>query len=159
MLRRGLALLDRASAVLACVVLVALLVCVALGIVTRAADDPLIWTDELARFLMVWLAALGWIVSTRKRGHVRIRFFQNLLPDMARRGAEAAIQVCMAVLGGLVFWYGFGLVAKNLDLDALTLPVSMAWLYAPLIPAGLVTAAQSLAELYAALMRPHAVPP
>jgi TRAP-type C4-dicarboxylate transport system permease small subunit len=146
MLRRGLALLDRASAVLACVVLVALLVCVALGIVTRAADDPLIWTDELARFLMVWLAALGWIVSTRKRGHVRIRFFQNLLPDMARRGA-------------LVFWYGFGLVAKNLDLDALTLPVSMAWLYAPLIPAGLVTAAQSLAELYAALMRPHAVPP
>ena len=50
---------DRAAAIVACALVVALLVCVALGVVTRGLGEPLIWTDELSRFLMVWLAVFG----------------------------------------------------------------------------------------------------
>jgi hypothetical protein len=37
-------------------------------VITRALDDPLIWTDEMARLLLVWVAALGWMLATRRRG-------------------------------------------------------------------------------------------
>jgi TRAP-type C4-dicarboxylate transport system permease small subunit len=142
---------DRACAIFASLILVALLITVLLGVITRAVDDPLVWTDELSRTLMVWLAGFGWIIGTRKRGHVRIRFFQDLLPTRLRHAAEAAIQLGMAGLGLIVFCSGFGLVARNRELEALTLPISAAWLYVPLIPAGLVTALQAAAELRAAL--------
>ena len=79
---------TRAAAIVACALVAALLVCVALGVVTRGLGDPLIWTDELSRFLMVWLAVFGWILASRKRIHVRIRYFQDLLPQRAHAGGR-----------------------------------------------------------------------
>lgn len=142
---------DRIAAVVACGLLVALLGCVTLGVVTRAANSPLIWTDELSRFLMVWLAAFGWILASRRRIHVRIRYFQDKLPAGAHRGVERAIQAAMTLFGALIAWYGVGLTIKNHDLEATTLPLSMSWLYAPLVLAGIVTAAQGMAELVESL--------
>ena len=139
-------LLDRTLEAAACALLVALLGVVLLGVVTRAANSPLIWTDEGARFLMVWLASFGWMVAGRKRAHVRIRYFQGLLPPALHRGVERVIQLALAVFGGAVAVYGMALVRRNLELDATSLPLSMAWLYAPLIPAGLVMAAQAAGQ-------------
>jgi TRAP-type transport system small permease protein len=137
---------DRAAAWVACALLVTLLACVALGVITRGLNNPLIWTDELSRFLMVWLAAFGWVLATRRGIHVRIRFFQDLLPRAAHGSTEVVIQLAIMVLGVLVAWQGAGLVAKNHDLEATTLPLSMSWFYAPLVLAGVVTALQAVHE-------------
>ena len=149
---------DQAAAFASCALVVALLGDVSLGAVTRTMGDPLIWTDELARFLMVWLAVFGWIVASRKRLHVRIRFFQGLLPARGHRPVELAIQLAVAVFGALILAYGIGLVAKNFDLEATSLPISMAWMYVPLLPAGAVTLIQGLRELVTAYRARDAVP-
>lgn len=154
-LARGL---DRSAAAVACALIVALLACVALGVATRALGEPLIWTDELSRFLMVWLAVFGWMLATRKRTHVRIRFFQDRLPQPAHRLAEVAIQAAMTLFGALVTVYGAGLIGKNHDLEATSLPISMAWLYAPLALGGAVTVLQGAVELIEALRRRHVTP-
>ncbi len=138
---------DRAVTFLACVLVAMLLGCVALGVVTRTLNAPLIWTDELSRFLMVWIAVFGWILASRKRIHVRIRFFQDLLPGRLHGTVEMAFQVALIAFGALVAWYGVGLVAKNVDLEATTLPLSMAWMYAPIVLAGVVTALQAAVEV------------
>lgn len=151
-------LFDRFVEAVGCLLLVALLTSVTLGIVTRAGDDPLIWTDELSRFLMVWLAGFGWIVSTRRRGHVRIRFFHDLMPSRAWRATELLVQLGMAALGAVVAWCGWYLVGRNSDLDATTLPVSMAWMYVPLIPAGVVTLMQGLWEAAEQVQRRPEIP-
>ncbi len=130
-----------------CLLLLCLLLCVMSGIVTRAWGNPLIWTDEAARFLMVWLAATGWIMASRKHGHVRVRFFQDLLPSVLWRAAETFIQLAVMGFGLAVAWFAVTLVRRNLDLDATSLPISMAWLYVPMIPAGLATALQAATDL------------
>jgi TRAP-type C4-dicarboxylate transport system permease small subunit len=158
MLRAIAAGFDRAAAFASCLIVVALLACVASGVVTRGLGEPLIWTDELSRFLMVWLAVFGWIVASRKRIHVRIRFFQERLPRPAHRITEVAIQAALAVYGALVTVYGAGLIGKNYDLEATSLPLSMAWMYAPLPLGGAITALQGVLEMIAALRRPR-VPP
>ena len=146
-MRRALtAAFDRGAAIVGCALVVALLACVSLGVITREFGAPLIWTDELSRFLMVWIAVFGWILASRKRIHVRIRYFQDLLPARAHAVVEVAFQLALTVFGALVAWYGAGLVAKNLDLEATTLPLSMAWMYAPVVLAGVVTALQGAAE-------------
>jgi len=141
---------DRAAAVVSCALVVALLACVSLGVVTRAMGEPLIWTDELSRFLMVWLAVFGWIAAGRKRIHVRIRFFQDLLPAGGHKATELVMQAAMTLFGILVTVYSIGLIGKNHDLEATSMPISMAWMYAPMLLAGSVTALQGASELVAA---------
>lgn len=159
-MRRALsAALDHAAAVIASALVVALLVCVSLGVVTRELGEPLIWTDELSRFLMVWLAVFGWILASRKRIHVRIRYFQDHLPASAHKGVEIAIQAALALLGALIAAYSVGLVARNHDLQATTLPLSMAWMYAPMVLAGAVTAVQAAIELVETVRSPRIVAP
>jgi len=153
MLRNLIGGLDRAAALVACALVVALLVCVALGVVTRGLGDPLIWTDELSRFLMVWLAVFGWILGSRKRIHVRIRYFQDLLPPRAHDAVEVFLQLALTLFGLLVTWYSVGLVGKNHDLNATSLPISMAWMYVPMVLAGVATAVQGGAELSQAFGR------
>ncbi len=147
MILRAIALFDRSVEVLACTILIALLCCVTLGVITRSLGDPLIWTDEISRFLMIWLAVFGWILATRRRTHVRIRFFQDLLPKPAWAVAEFLIQVALLVFGLCTAVYGVSLTLRNLDLEATTVPISFAWMYAPMVIAGAVTTAQATAEL------------
>lgn len=149
---------DTAAAIVACGLVIALLVCVALGVVTRALGDPLIWTDELSRFLMVWLAVFGWVLASRKRIHVRIRFFQDLLPRRLHNLVEIAIQASLLLFGTLIAIYSMGLIGKNFDLEATSLPVSMSWLYAPLVLGGAITALQGAIELIETLRRPRTPP-
>jgi tripartite ATP-independent transporter DctM subunit len=48
------------------------------GVVSRYVfNSPLMWTDELATFLFLWLAMLGAVVALRRDGHMRLTTFAN----------------------------------------------------------------------------------
>ncbi len=128
--------------------MVVLLLTVTAGIVFRAAGHPLSWTDEGAGFLMVWLACLGWMIASRRNAHIRIRYFMDKLPAQPWRWTECVIQICMAVLGGVIAWYSIHLIRTNSDIEAMALPMSVAWMYVPLLPAGLLTLGQALYDLW-----------
>jgi len=155
MLRRLAGGFDQAAAFVSCVLVVALLGCVSLGVITRTLGAPLIWTDEFSRFLMVWLAVFGAILASRKRLHVRIRFFQDLLPAPAHRAVELAIQLAVTLFGAMICFYSVGLVNKNLDLDATSLPLSMSWMYVPMVLGGAVFALQGACDVVEILRRPR----
>ena len=138
---------DRGIAALTCLLVASLLCCVLAGVITREFDNPLIWTDELSRFLMIWLAASGWILATRHRGHVRIRYFHDFLPRPAWRAAGILFQLGLIIFGVATAYYSVELVRRNLPLEATTLPISMAWMYVPMIPVGAVMALQAFAQL------------
>jgi TRAP-type transport system small permease protein len=153
MLRRLVGGFDKAAAFVTCGLVAALLGCVSLGVITRSLGAPLIWTDEFSRFVMVWLAVFGGIVASRKRLHVRIRFFQDLLPARAHMVVELAIQLAVTLFGAMICAFSVGLVNRNLDLEATSLPISMSWMYVPMVLAGMVFAVQGAREV-AELMRP-----
>jgi TRAP-type C4-dicarboxylate transport system permease small subunit len=145
--RSAIAILDTCLQVFTGVLITVLLGTVTLGIVSRAINDPLSWTDEISGFLMVWLACLGWMIATRHGTHIRIQLLQEMLPEAAWRWAEVIIQIGVAVIGGVVAWYSIHLMRVNSDIEAMSVPVSVAWMYAPLLPAGLLTMLQALADM------------
>ena len=152
-------LFDRALRLAAMGLIAALTLVVALGVVSRGLGEPFIWTDELARFLMVWLACVGWMLASRKRTHIRIRFFLDRLPDRLRRAAEIAFLLAVLAFGALVVWHGWSLVARSRDLEMTTLPITMSVLYLPLVIAGLVTLAQAATDTLAVLRGEDVGPP
>ena len=66
---RGVVWLDRLLQLAAGALVIVLLGTVVAGIVSRALNQPLSWTDEASGFLMVWLACLGWMIATRQSAH------------------------------------------------------------------------------------------
>ena len=142
-------LLDRSLQVFTGFLVAVLLCVVTAGIIFRAFNEPLSWTDEICGFLMVWLACLGWMIATRHNAHIRIRLLLDKLPGKAWRGTEVVIQVAVALVGIVVAWKSIHLVQVNSDIEAMSVPISVAWMYAPLLPAGLLTTVQALADMFA----------
>jgi TRAP-type C4-dicarboxylate transport system permease small subunit len=137
---------DLAVRVLAAIAMAALTLAVLLGVISRALGDPVAWSDEASRILMIWVAALGWVLATRSRAHIRIRFFHDLLPPKWWGVSEILINAAIVLFGLLLVAYGVELVGRNLDVEATSVPLSMAWLYLPLLLGGLATALQAIAE-------------
>lgn len=138
---------DGALNALAMVLIAALLGVVTAGIVSRAANWPFAWTDEFSGYLMVWLACAGWMIATRKGVHIRISVLQDKLPPRAWRVTEIAIQLSVMFVGAVVAWHSIGLIRTNWDVEAISMPLAAAWLYVPLLPAGIVTVLQAIADL------------
>jgi TRAP-type transport system small permease protein len=155
---RTLHLFDRGIAVLAGLVVVLLALAVLAGVVSRGLGEPFIWTDEAARFLMVWLACLGWILAGRSHSHIRVRFFLEKVPVRWRALVEIAMQAFVVLFGLLTAWYGAELVGRNLEIEATTLPIVMAWVYVPVVFTGLATAGQGLADLVGQFRQPGVIP-
>lgn len=149
-----IAVFDTVLKVFTGALVVVLLGTVTAGIVFRAANHPLSWTDEISGFLMVWLACLGWMIATRHGTHIRIRLVQDMFPPAAWRGSELLMQIAVAVIGGVVAWKSVHLMRVNSDIEAMSLPISVAWMYAPLLPAGLTTLLQALADMKKQKPRP-----
>lgn len=67
--------------------------CVLVQVVLRYGfDRPLVWSDELARYLFVWCAFLGWIVAARRRSHLAI----GVLADRCRPRGRAVFALIAA---------------------------------------------------------------
>lgn len=74
-------------------------------------NHSLFWSDELVRYLFVWLTLLGASVVLREREHIRVEYFVEKLPLRMRRVIEMAtlagvclFQAAMVVLGFLWVW-------------------------------------------------------
>jgi tripartite ATP-independent transporter DctM subunit len=68
------------------------------GVVSRYVfDNPIIWTDELANFLFLWLSMLGTVVALRGDGHMRLTTLVNTVrPNLGRWFNSVAALVVIA---------------------------------------------------------------
>ena len=83
--RRMALVVDRAigavAATLGALLVLAEVTILFAGVVSRYVfSAPLIWSDELASFLFLWLAMFGVIVALRTDGHMRLTTLVNWLP-------------------------------------------------------------------------------
>lgn len=47
-------------------------------------NSPILWTEEAARYLMIWMALNAASISMKRREHVSMRLFVNRLPFKAQ---------------------------------------------------------------------------
>jgi len=104
-----LALLRRAEMFAAVALLAAIVAVVLAGTVGRYAGYPLVWSDEVAQALFVWLALLAADLTLQRSGHFRIDVLTGLLPQRAQFFLELAIKLTIAVLLVFLVWYGMKL--------------------------------------------------
>jgi TRAP-type C4-dicarboxylate transport system permease small subunit len=145
---------ERAIDVVAIAAFCGMFGCVLAQVVFRYfLGDPLVWSDELARYLFVWCAFLGWIVAARRRSHLRVAVAHDRLP--ARGQAVLAFVGAVAVLAfaSLLGYQGWRIAARNWDVGTTTLPFAMGLVYAIVPVAAIAVGLYGLADLARAWRR------
>lgn len=112
-------------------------------------DDPMIWPEEIARCLMIWVAWIGMSAVTRRGSHIGFDLLFSRLSPAARRIYETAIDfgtgaffVFLAVQG-----YFLARVTADLTMAATELPTSLIiW---PMVIGGALSVVHSIVRILA----------
>lgn len=112
-LERFAATLNRAVEWLCAALLAAMVLVVWAGAATRYLPGAgLSWTEELARYLMIWAALLAVSCAAWRSEHVGLDLLPQFLPAGPRRALRFAIGLCAVGFFAMLAWYG---VAMTLD--------------------------------------------
>lgn len=93
-------------------------------------NDSLAWTEELAKFCMVWVACLvaPWVY--RENLNVSIHMFAESLPDRLRMVTEIVI-TCLVLAVSLAFLNeSIAFVGNGSSIQASSVPVPLSYFYA-----------------------------
>ena len=61
-------------------------------------QSPIIWSEEAARYLMVWSTMLGISIATRQKAHLGIDIFVSMAPKKLQRALEIFSTLMMIVM-------------------------------------------------------------
>jgi TRAP-type C4-dicarboxylate transport system permease small subunit len=106
--------------------------------------DPLVWSEELSTFAMVWVTMIGGSMGIKRYSHVGVSYVVDNVPFLERHRNAVGVLVNVLILFFLVMLLK---EAKTLALFASrqispALGISMFWPYCGLIVGGLMMALQ-----------------
>ena len=94
--------------------------------------NPSSYTEELARYLLVWIGILGAAYAYRKKSHLGIDLLTNALPDGLRLKVQLlTLSLCFAFAAATMVFGGIQLVMLTFELNQLSaaLSIPMGYVY------------------------------
>ena len=145
---------ERALDVLAVVLFLAMFVAILAQVLMRYVfNAPLVWTDELAQYLFVWVAFLGWALAARRRSHIGITMFTDRLPRPARVAVQLLWLIAVLGFAAVLLRNGIAITQDNLDVQMTSMQFGY-WLVYLVVPlTALCLAAYALRDIVELLRR------
>ncbi|MDI6804491.1 MAG: TRAP transporter small permease [Bacteroidota bacterium] len=103
--------------------------------------DPSSYTEELARYLLVWLGLLGASYAVGKKLHLAIDILTSKLIARRKQVSDIFINCCVFVFSfGVIFIGGMNLVSLTLDLQqtSAALQIKLGYVYSVVPLSGLL---------------------
>lgn len=143
--------LDKTLAAALIAVMACILLCVSWQVISRyMLKDPSSVTEELARFLLIWVGMLGAVYAYRTNSHLGLNLVLDKMSEKPKKFTLALIQVLVIVFSALVLVFGgYELVDLTLELKQISaaLSVNMGVVYAVLPISGILLILYSLVNL------------
>lgn len=130
---------------------VVLLLTVMWGVLTRyLLGDQARWTEELARFLLVWVSFLGAALAYARQQHLGIDLLVERFDPWTRRLSQCIVHGIVALFAfGVMGFGGWELVMERFDSGQklASLGVDKAWQYLVVPVSGLIIGALAVIHL------------
>lgn len=97
-------------------------------------NDPISWSEEIARFLFVWITMLGASHAVAHHKHFCVDFLVGRFSVAAQKKFWLVTAVCVSLFAGIMIYYG-GFVANFVRMQtspALLISMSLPYLCIPL---------------------------
>ncbi len=133
----------------AVLLLVLMVVVVLLGVFFRyVLNASLVWYDEFASYLLVWLTFYGCVAASYRRRHIGFEVVVNRLLPGTRRIVEFIGESFVLGFQIVLCYYGWQLTRKMGDETTVSLVwVKMSWVYSVIPITGALMLAISLVRL------------
>lgn len=126
-------LLTRSLEVVVTIIVGVLVLDVLWGVISRfVLSEPSRWTEELATFLLTWVALLGAAVAFSRQQHLGVDYLVNKLHPDARRLVAILVQcLIIAFASAVMIFGGYTLVSETLRAGQMTpaLEIRMGYVY------------------------------
>jgi tripartite ATP-independent transporter DctP family solute receptor len=129
-------IVDNINKILIIVVLSAMAVVVFLQVIFRyALHLPLFWTEEFARYCLVWASLLGAGCAFKRGEHIAVTIFtERFLPGRKSVFAAFMVDLFIFIILAVMFWGGISLVmlTRFQTSPALRIPMAIPYLAIPI---------------------------
>lgn len=90
------------------ILMLAMVVVVMIEVVTRLLGDPIIWGEEVAIWIMIWIIFFGLSYAFKDGGLVAVDFFVSKMKPRTQKVANVVAMVLTAVYFGLLLASAIG---------------------------------------------------
>jgi len=92
-------------------------------------NNSLSWSEELGKFLFVWLSWIGISIGERRNEHIKITMLVDKLPPFAKKICDILAELIVIVICAVTTYYGITLVISQAAVHYAGIKISMAWGY------------------------------
>lgn len=100
-----------------------------------ALANPIIWTEELARFFMIWLIFFGASAGIKRKAHIKIEVVTDKLNKKWKRVFQLCVSLIVAFLLIMIGYQGILLTINMGNIPAVTVPITFSYVYSA-VPVG-----------------------
>jgi TRAP-type C4-dicarboxylate transport system permease small subunit len=100
-------------------------------------NNSLSWSEELARFLLIWIVNIGISCAIKKKTHVRITALDTVLPASMKRALGVITNLLVLAFAAIVMFLGYLVVEFNMKMGQMSqamefLPMWVIYLAVPI---------------------------
>lgn len=110
-----------------------------------------VWTEELARWIWVWMALIGIGTVERDNAHLRMGFLIEYLPQGVQKVWAIITDLVYIGLASHLIWIAYKSILRTWNYETVTLPTTDALLYASAFVAMILIVHRIARRLYAAI--------
>lgn len=121
--------LDRALEIMTVSLLACIVILMSIQIIMRYIGMPLKWSDEIAKYSMVWMTFLGSVIVIGQGAHVYIDALVAIFPKKAQKAAWLFTNICCLIFFAVLAWYGAKFAIMNINNRSLVTGIPRGYIF------------------------------
>ncbi|AIY06795.1 hypothetical protein Plano_2830 [Planococcus sp. PAMC 21323] len=95
-------------------------------------DQPLTWSEALAKFIFIYVGYLAVSIGIKENGHVYIDYFVEKMPKAIQKGLNYVFQFVILIVLLLMAYIGYEMALRKVPVDIVALGISYVYMYSAL---------------------------
>ena len=132
--RKFMKVVDKAEDICLVIMFALMVIFIFLQIIMRfVVGHSLVWSEELGKFIFVWLSWLGISIGERRNEHIKITLLTDRLSPKLQKIFEIVAYLILLAILGVIIYYAVQLVAFQWKVKYAGIKISTSWGYLSLV--------------------------
>ena len=92
-------------------------------------NNSSVWSEELGRFLFVWITWIGISIGARRLEHIKVMLLVDKLPFKASRTVNIFAEIVVIAVCAITAYYSYSLMISQNHISFAAIKISMSWGY------------------------------
>ena len=119
----------------------------------RIFSGSLPWSEEAARYMMIYLVYLGASVGVKYGNHIAVEFIATILPKKGQDVLEVIVDLLSLFCFGVIIVYGMKIVDVTMMQRSPAMQLPMGYIYFSLVLGGALMFLQGLIDMIKTIAR------